>query len=84
MTVSIGSDVSFKKIPDSTPNTHPHYHHEMKAICISTLLLGMTTLHAGIKIPKGIYTSSQLEEARAKAASDNLPIVYVMTDSGST
>ena len=56
----------------------------MKTICILALSLGMASLHAGIKIPKGVFNISQIEEARAKAASENLPIVWVLTDSGST
>ncbi len=56
----------------------------MKAILFSALALSITVLHAGFKIPKGVYKSSQIEEARAKAIVENLPIVFVKTDSGST
>ena len=56
----------------------------LKILCVSSLLLSMATLQAAFKIPEGVYTSSQLEEARAKAASEKMAIVYVLTDSEST
>ncbi len=55
----------------------------LKILCVSALL-SMATLQAAFKIPEGVYTSSQLEEARAKAASAKMAIVYVLTDSEST
>ncbi len=39
---------------------------------------------AGIKIPKGVFSVSDLDAAHAKAAEDNKPLVYVLTNPDTT
>lgn len=56
----------------------------MRAIIFFIFSLGLGSLQAGFKIPKGVFTVSELEEARDKAIEENKPLVFVLTDSGST
>lgn len=48
------------------------------------LLFAMTSSHADLKIPSSVFTIGELEEAKAKAAEDGEPLIFVYTDPGTT
>lgn len=49
-----------------------------------SLLVLPVSLFAGVKLPKGVYTSEDFEEGQAKAVEKNLPIAFVYTNLGSS
>ena len=56
----------------------------------TTLLLGgilaalSTCAMADLDIPRSVFRVDQLEEAKAKAAEDGEPLIFVYTDPGSS
>jgi|GEM_PF-6821464 len=57
----------------------------MKTIFVlMSLLVLPVSLFAGVKLPKGVYTSEDFEEGQAKAVEKNLPIAFVYTNLGSS
>ena len=54
----------------------------MKTIGMITVL-AIASLHGAIKVPKGIYGASEIEEAQAKALEEEKSLVFVLTNSNS-
>ena len=54
----------------------------MKAIVLICLigLAGMGMAAADLKIPRDAYVFEDLEKAKVKAASDDLPLIFVLTN----
>jgi hypothetical protein len=55
-------------------------------ISCAVLILGLlgASAHAGVEIPRGVYKSGQLEEARAEAVKKNKALAFVLSDPGTT
>lgn len=58
----------------------------MKAttIALMGLLLAMGSSQADLKIPRGVFKMDELAKAKAKAAESAKPLVFVLTDPGTT
>lgn len=52
-------------------------------VVVLLVLLG-ANVNAELKIPSSVYTMEELEEAKAEAAEDKEPLVFVLTNPGST
>ncbi len=52
-------------------------------ICVG-MAVATATSFAGFKVPRHVINSSDLDEARAKAAKEQKPITIVQSDPGTT
>lgn len=68
----------------TTPSADP-YGREMKSIlpfCLGFAFAGGAL--AEIRIPSSVHTLAEIEEAKAEAIKEKKPLVFVVTDPGST
>ena len=58
----------------------------MKKLALFTIaLLGLSQFSmAELKVPSSVFKMDELGEAKAKAASDKEPLIFVYTDPGTT
>lgn len=49
------------------------------------VLLSLATIsHAELRVPSSVYTMEELEKAKAEAAEEKEPLIFVYTDPGTT
>jgi len=54
-----------------------------KLFAVATMALTFSA-HAGLKIPSSVFTIDELAKAKAEAAEDKEPLIFVYTDPGTT
>lgn len=50
----------------------------------SFFCLPFHSIFASFDLPKGVYTASQLKQAKAQATQENKPLAFLYTNAGST
>ena len=62
-----------------------HLVSTMKIVPVLLASISLTSgLPGALKIPKGVFDMTQLEEAQAKAEEESKGLAFVMTDPGTT
>ncbi|MEM7699510.1 MAG: hypothetical protein AAF236_14020 [Verrucomicrobiota bacterium] len=58
----------------------------MKSGLLATVFLfcALSVAYSDIRIPSSVFTMEELDEAKAKAAEDEEPLIFVYTDPGTT
>lgn len=56
----------------------------MKLTCVLLSLAMAASAMAGFKIPSGVFNHNEMDKAISKAQEEELPLVFLYTDKGTT